>query len=154
MQWVAEEPKKRLLQTSILFPQISFVKMNVEFLESIMQDPRLANFQDAKQIVETAIKRKNKPSDEELFPPVPTKRGVKGTILFKERPQVYSTHTVEVYRGGGLLGIKLLGGVDRPTHVLRKEDAPGIYITEIQPFGAAHRFVRTILCMIVSLIHA
>lgn len=140
MQWVAEEPKKRLLQTSILFPQIRFVKMNVEFLESILQDPRLANFQDAKQIVETAIKRKNKPSDGEMFPPVPTKRGGKGTILFKERPQVYSTHTVEVFRGGGLLGIKLLGGVDRPTHVLRKEDAPGIYITEIQPFGAAHRF--------------
>ena len=141
MQWVSEEPKKRLLQTSLLFPQIKFIKMNLEFLESILLDPRLANYQGAKQIVETAIKRKEKASETENVPPVPTKRGAKGTVLYKERPQVYSTHTVEIYRGGGLLGIKLLGGVDRPTHVLRREDSSGIYITEIQPFGAAHRYL-------------
>ena len=140
MQWMSEEPKKRLLQTALLFPQLKFFKMNKEFLESILLDPRLANYQAAKQIVETAIKRKEKASEAEKVPPVPTKRGAKGTVLYKERPQVYSTHTVEVFRGGGLLGIKLLGGVDRPTHVLRREDSPGIYITEIQPFGAAHRY--------------
>ena len=140
MQWMSEEPKKRLVHTSLLFPQLKFIKMHKEFLESILLDPRLGNYQGAMQIIETALKRKEKAAETEHVPPVPTKRGAKGTILYKERPQVYSTHTVEVYRGGGLLGIKLLGGVDRPTHVLRREDPPGIYITEIQPFGAAHRY--------------
>ena len=140
MQWVSEEPKKRLVETSLLFPQIRFHKMNSEFLDSVLLDPRLANYQDAIQRVESALKKKKQLKEgQESLPPVPTKRGCKGTVLYKEKPLVYSSQMVDVFRGGGLLGIKLLGGVDRPTHVLRREDPPGIYITEIQPFGAAHR---------------
>ena len=36
-----------------------------------------------------------------------------------------------------MLGLRVMGGADRPKHIFRQGDRPGIFILEILPDGAA-----------------
>ena len=49
------------------------------------------------------------------------------------------THTqiVEVYRENTPLGLRVMGGVDRPKHIFRQGDRPGMFILEVLAEGAA-----------------
>jgi len=40
------------------------------------------------------------------------------------------------------LGIKIMGGIDRPRHVFRQGDKPGIFILKIEAGGAASKCGR------------
>ena len=44
---------------------------------------------------------------------------------------------VEVYREDTVLGLRVMGGADRPKHIFRQGDRPGIFILEVLPDGAA-----------------
>ena len=47
------------------------------------------------------------------------------------------TQVVEVYRENTVLGLRVMGGADRPKHIFRQGDRPGIFILEVLSDGAA-----------------
>lgn len=49
-----------------------------------------------------------------------------------------SVETVEINRSDRLLGLRIMGGADRPGHVFRQGDKPGIFILMVTPDGAAY----------------
>lgn len=99
--------------------------------------------QVAIEIVKSALRKKQKETLKQLSentPLVPAKQSRSKEVRREmEQPPVKSQRSYEILRKGGLLGIKILGGMDRPSHILRSEDSPGIFLTEIQPFGAISR---------------
>ena len=44
-----------------------------------------------------------------------------------------------MYRENALLGLRIMGGVDRPQHVFRQGDKPGVFILQILEGSAAAR---------------
>ena len=40
--------------------------------------------------------------------------------------------TVEITRGAESIGLGIMGGSDRPTHVFRQGDKPGVFVREVK----------------------
>ncbi len=49
---------------------------------------------------------------------------------------------VELHRKNALLGLRVMGGIDRPQHVFRQGDKPGVFILQILEDSVAAKVGR------------
>lgn len=46
---------------------------------------------------------------------------------------------VDIHRHNAFLGLRIMGGTDRPQHILRQGDKPGVFILKVLEEGAAFK---------------
>lgn len=60
-----------------------------------------------------------------------------GSLCWSGRRPTQAIEEVVLAKGGRSLGFRVMGGVDRPSHVFRIGDKPGLFVLKILPNGAA-----------------
>ena len=56
---------------------------------------------------------------------------------------VLSLQTVVINRGAESIGMGIMGGSDRPTHVFRQGEKPGVFVREVSSFDDLMPFVKS-----------
>lgn len=59
--------------------------------------------------------------------------------LLSDRPSLQLLEIVEITRSGNPLGLDIMGGTDRPTHIFRQGDKPGLFVIAVVPGGVAEK---------------
>ncbi|XP_062503600.1 kelch-like protein 10 [Corticium candelabrum] len=60
-----------------------------------------------------------------------------GSLCWSGRRPTLTIEDITLAKGGRSLGFRVMGGVDRPSHVFRIGDKPGLFVLKIIPAGAA-----------------
>jgi len=56
------------------------------------------------------------------------------------------TQTLEIVRNGSALGLDIMGGSDRPTHIFRQGDNPGLFVLAVSAMSFFHLSFKHVCC--------
>lgn len=131
--WINHNPTQRKSKAIEVFQYVRFPSMNREYLLHIVDnEPIIRDDPDCLQMLITALESH-----------VSSVRGTLKKKLQKQgtkylpRAASMAVEVVDLVKGEASLGVGIMGGSDRPTHVFRQGDKPGIFIREVIPGGMA-----------------
>lgn len=56
------------------------------------------------------------------------------------------TQTLEIVRNGSALGLDIMGGSDRPTHIFRPGDKPGLFVLAVSALSLFILSLKHVCC--------
>lgn len=135
--WLHFSPESRRQHASLAFSRVRFPSMQRDYLLHIVDsEPFIKEDPDCLQqlidALETHVSSMRATLRRKLI-----KHGGASYASIMPRAASMAVEVVELERGDRILGLRIMGGTDRQTHLFRQGDKPGIFILQVIPDGAA-----------------
>jgi hypothetical protein len=142
LNWVRHDLEARAGDAGKVLKSIRFPNMSRDFLLHIVETEEIVKGNsDCLQMLIDALESLVSGNRTRLRKKLPKKDS--GTYMnVKPRPASMAVETVEICRNNESLGLRIMGGSERPHHVFRQGDKPGIFILMVTANGAAAKSGR------------
>eukprot|EP00118_Oscarella_pearsei_P021971 m.250499 g.250499 ORF g.250499 m.250499 type:complete len:506 (+) comp40321_c3_seq15:80-1597(+) len=134
MAWVHHAPQRRAKDLWTVMQHIRFTMLDYEFLLRVVdKDDLIKEDENCLDCLIEALDLMAEAAEEEGN----HRLSKVCSYTWNARRPTQAIDEIFLRKNGRALGFRIMGGVDRPSHVFRHGDKPGVFILKILPGGAA-----------------